>query len=154
MFKRILVPTDGSDLSSEAVIRAISFAKEAGAFLTFVCVAQPFPPMYYGSGAIFDPHLAADFQERGTAVAREILERAAGFARASGVACQILALVSEHPFEAIIEAAGRDGSDLIFMASHGRRGFKGWVLGSETQKVLTHSSIPVLVYRSENPCAG
>lgn len=149
MFRHILVPTDGSQLSTDAVIRAVSFAREAGARITFFCAVQPWPKMYYGEGAIFDPHLPANFRETMQGAAREILEGAEQLAKEAGVECGALALVSEEPYEAIIEAAQRNGCDLIFMASHGRRGVKALVLGSETQKVLTHSCIPVLVHRSE-----
>lgn len=149
MFRHILVPTDGSDLSCDAVVRAISFAKEAGARISFISVIQPFPKMYYGAGSIFDAHTPVTFREKMSEIAHEILESAERFAKASGVECRKLALVSERPYEAIIAAADQNKCDLIFMASHGRRGIKGLVLGSETQKVLTHSSIPVLVHRSD-----
>jgi nucleotide-binding universal stress UspA family protein len=147
MFKHILVPSDGSDLSCAAIVRAISFAKEAGARITFFCAIQPFPKMYYGMGAIFDSQLPSNYLGKMSAIARDILDCAEGFARASGVECSKLALVSEQPYEAILEAADQNSCDLIFMASHGRRGIKALVLGSETQKVLAHSSIPVLVHR-------
>lgn len=149
MFRHILVPTDGSPLSVDAVVRAISFAREAGARITFFCAVQPWPKMYYGEGAIFDPHLPANFREAMQGTAEDILDDAERRAREAGVDCGKLTLVSEEPYEAIIEAAQRTGCDLIFMASHGRRGVKALVLGSETQKVLTHSCIPVLVHRSE-----
>ena len=149
MFKHILVPIDGSDLSCDTVIRAVSFAKEAGARVTFFCAIQPFPMMYYGMGAIFDAHTPLDFREKMSDMAHDILESAESLARASGVECGTLTLVSEQPFEAIIAAANQNKCDLIFMASHGRRGVKALVLGSETHKVLTHSSIPVLVHREE-----
>ena len=148
MFKHILVPSDGSDLSCDTIVRAISFAKETGARITFFCAIQPFPKMYYGMGAIFDSHLPINYLEKMSDLAQEILDSAEGFAHASGVECGKLALVSEQPYEAIIEAANQNRCDLIFMASHGRRGIKALVLGSETQKVLAHSSIPVLVHRN------
>lgn len=149
MFQHLLVPTDGSPLSAEAVARAVSFAREAGARITFVCVIQPFPKMYFGTGAIFDGQAPVTFREQMSALAREILTEAQLLAFEAGVACSCQTLVSEHPYEAIIQAAEDHGSDLIFMASHGRRGLKAFVLGSETQKVLTHSTIPVLVHRSQ-----
>ncbi len=149
MFKHILVPTDGSPLSVDAVVRAVSFAREAGARITFFCAVQPWPKMYYGEGAIFDPHLPASFREAMQGTAEDVLHDAERRAREAGVDSDRLTLVSEEPYQAIIEAAQRSGCDLIFMASHGRRGVKALVLGSETQKVLTHSCIPVLVHRSE-----
>lgn len=147
MFKHLLVPTDGSQLSQEAVSRAISFAREAGARITFVCAEHPFPVMYCAEGAIFDTHAPARFHEMEDSAAHKILDAAEQLALSAGVECDTLALLSEDPYEAIIEGAARNNCDLIFMASHGRRGFKSLLLGSETRKVLTHSTIPVLVHR-------
>lgn len=148
MFKRILVPTDGSPLSLEAVARAVTFAREAGAHITFFCAVQPAPKMYYGMGAIFDNHTFATYRDKMLGTANDILDAAEKIAGDAGVECSKLTLVSEEPYEAIIEAATVNECDLIFMASHGRRGVSGLLLGSETQKVLTHSTIPVLVHRS------
>lgn len=148
MFRHLLVPTDGSPLSQEAVSRAISFAKEAGARITFFCAVQPAPKMYYGMGAIFDTHTFATYRENMVGAANEILDAAEKCAAEAGVPCGKTLLVSEEPYEAIIEAAHHNQCDLIFMASHGRRGISGLLLGSETQKVLTHTTIPVLVHRS------
>lgn len=147
MFKHILVPTDGSELSMATVKQAVSFARETGARLSFFCAQQPFPAMYFGIGAIFDAHAPARFHEEVDSVAHEILDAAAALARAAGVNGSTLTLVSAEPWEGIIEAAKRRDCDLIFMASHGRRGVGALLLGSETSKVLTHSRIPVLVYR-------
>ena len=147
MFKHILVPTDGSPLSQEAVTRAISFSREAGARITFLCAEHPFPAMYYGEGAIFAPHAPAEFHEREDSAAHAILDAAEKEAQEAGVECSKVAVISEEPYESIIEAANRNNCDLIFMASHGRRGLKALLLGSETQKVLTHSTIPVLIHR-------
>lgn len=148
MFKHILVPTDGSALSIEAFTRAVSFAREAGARITFFCAIQPAPKMYYGMGTIFDTHTFTTFRETMQSTAQKILDAAGKLAAEAGVECTKVMLVSEEPYEAIIEAANRNGCDLIFMASHGRRGVAGLLLGSETQKVLTHSTIPVLVHRA------
>jgi nucleotide-binding universal stress UspA family protein len=148
MFKHILVPTDGTQLSQDTVIRAISFARDAGARITFFCAEQPFPTMYFGIGAIFAADTPRIFHEKTDSTARDILDAAEKLAREAGVECSTLVLTSDAPYEAIIEAANRNACDLIFMASHGRRGVGGLLLGSETQKVLTHSTIPVLVHRS------
>lgn len=147
MFKHLLVPTDGSPLSQEAVTRAISFAREAGARITFFCAEKAFPSMYYGMGVIFDAHAPSQFHQAEDENAHAVLDAAEQQAQAAGVTCGKLALASDQPYLAIIEAAERNGCDLIFMASHGRRGVGTLLLGSETQKVLSHSSIPVLVYR-------
>lgn len=149
MFKHILVPTDGSPLSQEAVNRAVSFAREIGSRITFFCAVQPAPKMYYGTGAIFDRHAFATFREKMLGTANDILDAAGKIAEEAGVEYGKVTLVSEEPYNAIIEAASRNQCDLIFMASHGRRGVSGFLLGSETQKVLAYSTIPVLVHRSD-----
>lgn len=147
MFKHILVPTDGSELSQLSIANAILFAKELHAEITFFCAEQSFPAMYYGMGAIFDPHAPTKFHEEMEDVVKKILNNAQKQANEAGVECNTSILISNEPYEAIIKAADMNGCDLIFMASHGRRGIDGILLGSETQKVLIHSKIPVLVYR-------
>jgi len=147
MFKHILVPTDGSEISNDTVRRAVTFAKEAGARITFFFSKPDYPMAFYGEGALIDPTTPERFAEMAEAQAREILGAAEKQAQAAGVSCTSKSVVSDVPYEAIIEASASSGCDLIFMASHGRRGFSGLLLGSETQKVLTHSKIPVLVYR-------
>ena len=147
MFKHILVPTDGSALSDSTVARAVSFAKESGARITFFYSQPDFPMPIYGEGALIDPTTPEQFAKSAASEAEAILSKARGAAEASGVACDSDTAVNEGPYEAIIDAADRHGCDLIFMASHGRRGIAGLLLGSETQKVLTHSKTPVLVYR-------
>ncbi len=147
MFKHILVPTDGSALSSDAVARAVSFARESGARITFFYAKPEYPVAFYGEGALIDPTTPEKFAEMAEQQARQILDACERQARESGVTAGSLATVSDVPWEAIIDGATQAGCDLIFMASHGRRGLGGLLLGSETQKVLTHSKIPVLVYR-------
>lgn len=147
MFKHILVPTDGSALSTDTVKRAIGFAKEAGAKVTFFYAKPDYPIALYGEGALIDPTTPEKFAEMADKQSKEILAACEGLAALEGVASSSMSLVSDVPWEAIISAASNAGCDLIFMASHGRRGLSGLVLGSETQRVLTHSKIPVLVYR-------
>ncbi len=147
MFKHILVPTDGSQLSVETVKRAISFAREAGARITFFYAKPEYPVAFYGEGALIDPTTPEKFAEMAGMQAKEILDACNLDATNANVPCTTLAVTSDIPYEAIIDAASSAGCDLIFMASHGRRGFSGLLLGSETQKVLTHSKIPVLIYR-------
>lgn len=101
----------------------------------------------YGEGALIDPTTPEQFSRAAQAEAERILSKAREAATLSEVTSSGDTVVSEVPYEAIIESAERNGCDLIFMASHGRRGLSGFLLGSETQKVLTHSKIPVLVYR-------
>ena len=147
MFKHILVPTDGSELSSGTAARAITFAREAGARITFFFAKPDYPVAFYGEGALIDPTTPEKFAEMADQQASEILNRCEAAAKEAGVESSSTSLVSDIPYEAIISAADSTGADLIFMASHGRRGLSGLLLGSETQKVLTHSKIPVLVYR-------
>ena len=148
MFKHILVPTDGSELSQDTVRRAVSFAKETGARITAFYAKPEYPVTYYGEGVLIDTTSPEKFAELAEAQAQEILDFAANLCQEAGVPCTKLTAVSDIPYEAIIEAATNSACDLIFMASHGRRGFTSLLLGSETQKVLTHSTIPVLIYRS------
>lgn len=147
MFKHILVPTDGSQLSGDTVKRAIGFAKETSAKITFFFAKPDYPVAFYGEGALIDPTTPDKFAEMAEKQAKEILDTHEAAAKAAGVPSASLTSISDIPYEAIIAAAEEVGADLIFMASHGRRGISGLLLGSETQKVLTHSKIPVLVYR-------
>lgn len=147
MFKHILVPTDGSQLSTETVKRAIGFAQEAGARITFFYAKPDYPVAFYGEGALIDPTTPEKFAELADQQASEILATCTRESESAGVTCASLSITSDIPYEAIIEGANQAECDLIFMASHGRRGISGMLLGSETQKVLTHSKIPVLVYR-------
>ncbi|CAM5374728.1 universal stress protein [Thauera mechernichensis] len=147
MFEHILVPTDGSALSESTVARAVSFAKDAGARITFFYAQPDFPMPIYGEGALIDPTTPEQFAKSAASEASAILAKAKASADEAGVASDTDTAVNEVPYEAIIDAADRHGCDLIFMASHGRRGIAGLLLGSETQKVLTHSKTPVLVYR-------
>lgn len=147
MFKHILVPTDGSQLSLDTAKRAVEFAREAGARITFYFAKPDYPVAFYGEGALIDPTTPEKFAEMADAQAGDILAGCKGLADAAGVSSDAASSTSDIPYEAIIEAATNSGCDLIFMASHGRRGISGLLLGSETQKVLTHSKIPVLVYR-------
>jgi len=146
MFKHILVPTDGSPFSQENAKRAVSFAKEAGARITAFYAKHKYPIPYYAEG------LPAEFQttekdELEDARAEEILGFVDGLCREAGVSCAKATKTSDVIYEAIIETAAENNCDLIFMASHGRRGIGALLLGSETYKVLTHSKTPVLVYR-------
>ncbi|MEZ5616082.1 MAG: universal stress protein [Rhodocyclaceae bacterium] len=147
MFKHILVPTDGSALSTDTVKKAVDYARETGAKITFFYAKPDYPVAFYGEGALIDPTTPEKFAEMADKQAQEILAAAQALAAGAGVACGTAAETSDAPYQAIIDAAAANGCDLIFMASHGRRGLSGLLLGSETQKVLTHSKVPVLVYR-------
>ena len=147
MFKHIFVPTDGSELSRATVSRAVTFAREAGARVTAFFAKPEYPIAYFGEGALIDPTTPEKFAELADQQATEYLGEVQRLCAEAGVECSTVSATSDVPYEAIIEAADKAGCDLIFMASHGRRGFSGFLLGSETNKVLTHSRIPVLVYR-------
>ena len=147
MFKRILVPTDGSLFSRDAVRKAVSVAKENGAKISALYVKLP-PPAHYWSHVIWvnlpEPSAFEEFAEK---EAQEALAFVEGLCREHGVECSKFSVTNEHVYQAIIDEATKNSCDLIFMASHGRRGVDALVLGSETHKVLTHSKIPVLVSR-------
>ncbi len=147
MFKHILVPTDGSELSQATAQRAVSFAKEAGAKITAFFSKPEYPIAYFGEGALIDPTTPDTFAEMAEQQASQYLGEISKLCAEAGVPCDVVSATSDIPYEAIIEAATKAGCDLIFMASHGRRGISGFLLGSETNKVLTHSKVPVLVYR-------
>jgi len=147
MFKHIFVPTDGSELSRATAKRAVSFAKEAGARVTAFFAKPEYPIAYFGEGALIDPTTPEKFAELADQQANEYLGEVASLCAEQGVECNTVSATSDVPYEAIIEAAEKSGCDLIFMASHGRKGISGFLLGSETNKVLTHSKVPVLVYR-------
>ena len=144
MFKHILVPTDGSELSLEAVKAGVEFARETGARITFVTVTLPFP---YSPLIGFAPQVQATYEAGSRELAKEHLAQAVKLAGDAGVANGSKTYQHFSPYTCIIQAAEEAGCDAIFMASHGRRGVSGLLLGSETQKVLTHSKLPVIVYR-------
>ena len=143
MYKRILVPTDGSERSVKAVEGAARFARPLGATLVVMTVVEPYS---YTNLAEYRPESIEQYDERVTAEAEERLEAARKIAVAAGVEVKTVMVKSFSPAEAIIEQAEKNGCDIIFMASHGRKGIAAVLLGSETQKVLT-SHFPVMVYR-------
>ncbi|CAG9165869.1 hypothetical protein LMG23992_00629 [Cupriavidus laharis] len=144
MFQHILLPVDGSELSHKAVSAAIEFARATGARLTpYMCVEEY--PYVLSSDSSHEKKEV--FRQRVEASARQELSRIESAAALAGVPCTGHVSAAAAPFRGIINAAQDLGSDVIFMASHGRSGISGLLLGSETQKVLTHSTIPVLVFR-------
>ncbi|MBC7734845.1 MAG: universal stress protein [Bacteriovorax sp.] len=144
MFKRVLVPTDGSDITSKAIATAIGLAKSVGAQLYTISVKEPFPYSAISEMQPTPPQEFFDAQER---IATQRVQAVVELAKADGVACQAHTVEALHPWEAIIDHATSLECDLLVMASHGRRGVSALLLGSETQKVLTHSKVPVLVVR-------
>jgi len=147
MFKHILVPTDGSRLSVKAAKRAVKLAKSLGARVTGFYAAPDFSSTYYGDGYILRLPSAEAQAALSQKQARRCLSTIEVEAEVEKVPCEVFHMISDSPYEAIIDAAKKKKCDLIVMASHGRRGLSALVLGSETQKVLIHSKIPVLVCR-------
>jgi nucleotide-binding universal stress UspA family protein len=145
MYKHILIASDGSDLAQKAVRHGIAFAKEIGAKVTALTVSEPFHFATFDTAMIEDT--SATYKTRIASRVATILGAVATAAKAAEIECATVHVEDEHPYKAIIEQARAKGCDLILMASHGRRGVSALVLGSETVKVLTHSKIPVLVYR-------
>ncbi|MFM7648382.1 MAG: universal stress protein [Cyanobium sp.] len=146
-YRHILVPTDGSEISERAVEQAVSLAAALGARLRLLHVQVSFPISLVGVGELVEPStvdaLLAATQQRSETNLGEAMARAA----AAGVEAEQSLLVNPQPHQAILEEARTHGCDLIVMASHGRRGLEGLLIGSETQRVLTQSSCPVLVVR-------
>ena len=144
MYKHILVPTDGTALSLKAVRAAAKLAGKLKAKITTLYVIPPYMPGTTSEDIVYRASYSAQQYDKDMRkTADKALARAAA---ATGIAgCEKLAKIHDHPWEAIIEAASSRKCDLIVMASHGRRGLAGLLLGSETQKVLTHSKTPVLV---------
>jgi nucleotide-binding universal stress UspA family protein len=145
VYKHILIPTDGSDLSAMAITQGVAFAKEINAKVTGITVSVTFHTFALDPVALSDT--AEQYEKHCEARAEKYLAVVKAAAAAAQVPCETLHIIRDHPYEAIIDTAKRKGCDLIFMASHGRKGMAALVLGSETVKVLTHSKIPVLVCR-------
>lgn len=146
MYRKILLPTDGSALCETATARGIEFAKFAGASVVGFHAIPATSYLIYTEAGPSDV-LAEQFERDAVARGERLVKTVADQARAAGVPCETLTLVNDHPWEGIIEAAVTKGCDLIFMASHGRKGLSALLLGSETTKVLTHTKVPVLIYR-------
>lgn len=144
MYSRILVSTDGSAISEHAIAQAVQLARRLGARLFALTVTEPYP---YSPLAETLPISPQEHLDRELRVANARLLAVQQAAQAAGLECEGSAVEGEHPWQAIVEHAQRIEAELIVMASHGRRGVSALLLGSETQKVLTHTKIPVLVVR-------
>jgi nucleotide-binding universal stress UspA family protein len=147
MYKNLLVATDGSKLSDKALAHAISLAQAVGANLTAFYAAPDYPMPAYADGVVYEPVSRKEYAKLAAEDAEKILDAAAAKAAAAGVDCETAFAIASAPWEAILAAAKKHKSDAIVMASHGRRGLSAVLLGSETQKVLTHSKLPVIVVR-------
>ncbi len=145
MFKAILFPTDGSDLSDKATATVVEFARLHQARILAISVIQPLlMPALGDSGAMLE---AGQYETQMQAAAREHLGKVAAAANSGGVPFEGVIASSPNPYEEIVDAASKHGCDIIVMASHGRTGLSKLLLGSETQNVLSHTSLPVLVLR-------
>ena len=144
MYKRILVPTDGSEITAKAIQTAVALAKATGATLTTLSVKEPFPYSAISEMQPVPPQEFYDAQER---IAAARVKAVVDSAKDSGLNCDGYTVEALHPWEAILDHAKQQGCDLIVMASHGRRGMSALLLGSETSRVLTHSPLPVLVVK-------
>jgi nucleotide-binding universal stress UspA family protein len=147
MYKHILVPTDGSKLSAKAIKAAARLAQICQARLTGIYVIPPYAAPVYAEGTIYGALSPRNYNEMREKEAKKALAVVDIEAQTSGVEASTMSLTADQPWRAIISAARSKKCDLIVMASHGRRGLAGLLLGSETAKVLTHSKIPVLVCR-------
>lgn len=145
MFTHLLLPTDGSALSSHAIEQGLALAESLGARATILTVVEPFQSFNVSAELLAD--VRESYEKSSRENAEKILQAGADKANALGVAVETVLADGTQPHRQIVEAAGERGCDLIVMASHGRRGVSALLLGSETQKVLTHSSTPVLVIR-------
>ena len=148
MFKHILVPTDGSKLAAKGVKAGVKLAKALGARVTGVYVIQPYFPPMYGEGVAYVPSLSPqEYKKYSEKAARRALAAVEIEARAAGVRCAIQFVTDPQPWGGTLRVARTRKCDAIAMASHGRGGLGGVLLGSQTQRVLAHSKIPVLVSR-------
>lgn len=145
MFKHLLVPTDGSSLSAKAVQAAIEFAKVVGGRITALSVAEPYPYSALAESAYLPDQTR--YEKEMQDHARRFVTEVAELAAAAGVPCDTRVGLSFSPYEEICNTAKELRCDAIFMASHGRKGINRLFVGSETQKVLAHTTLPVMVFR-------
>lgn len=147
MFKHILIPTDGSRTAAKAIQAGVALAKEMGAKVTGYYAQEPLPTHFYGEGYVADRKMTAEFERRSREYAERCVGEIGAAAKKAGVRFESLIVKAAVPYKGIVEAAKKAKCDAIFIASHGHRGLARLVLGSVTNKVLTHSDIPVLVFR-------
>lgn len=147
MYRNILVATDGSRLSAKAVAHAVGLASALGAKLTSFYASPDYPAPAYAEGVVYEPMSRREYALLCKEEAEKIFKKVVPIAAASTVKLTTVHAISSTPWEAIIAAAKKNKADVIVMASHGRKGVSALLLGSETQKVLTHSRLPVIVVR-------
>jgi nucleotide-binding universal stress UspA family protein len=147
MYRNILVATDGSRLSAKAVSHAIALARALGAKLTGFHASPDYPVPAYADGVMYEPVSPKEYAAMCKKEADRILSAVGAKAQAAGIRFTAAQAIAAAPWEAILATARKQRCDAIVMASHGRRGVSALLLGSETQKVLTHSKLPVIVVR-------
>jgi nucleotide-binding universal stress UspA family protein len=153
MFKRILVPVDGSELSTRAAKTAMTLAREHGASLVLLHVTLPYVPQYAGEIAMVDSTSEKLYDERIGVSAKQILDTVEGVARAEGIATERALESHAHPDEAIAKVVKAKHCDLVVIATHGRGAVARFFMGSVTTRLLTRCSVPILVYRDESMVA-
>ena len=147
MYEHLLVATDGSKLSANAVATAVALANALGAKVTALYASPGYPTPMYAEGVAYAPMSRKEYAALCAKEADKILKPVSRTAEAAGVELESVHVIADAPWEAILAAARKGKCDVIVMASHGRRGVSAFLLGSETQKVLTHSKVPVVVVR-------
>jgi nucleotide-binding universal stress UspA family protein len=147
MFKRILIPTDGSVLSRKAIKAGVRLAKALRAKVTAYYAMEMFQPYVYGDGTVIDSATLDAFEQRARQQGQKYLAEVEKAAKTAGVGCEKVMTKPVTPYQGIIDAARKRKCDVIFMASHGRGEFASLILGSVTHKVLAKSKVPVIVYR-------
>lgn len=147
MFKHILIATDGSPASNKAAKAGIALAGALGAKVTAYCAVEQLQPIYADEGYMMDQKMIDGFEKSALTAGQKRADAIGKMAKAASVPFASVVAKAATPYEGIIAAAKKRKCDVIFMASHGRRGFSKLIMGSVTQKVLTHSKIPVVVYR-------
>ena len=147
MYQRILIATDGSTLSRKAVSSGLELAALTGASVVALKIVPRYPVSYFECGVALSVNNVADVEKQWAEAALAVVEKVKLAAEAEGIRAKAVTISSDFTAEAIINAAKKHKCDLIVMASHGRRGMKRLLMGSETMHVLTHSHIPVLVLR-------
>jgi nucleotide-binding universal stress UspA family protein len=145
MLDNVLIPTDGTEVSTQAAAFGVQLAKKMGAKVTVVTVTTPADDIMVGEVSVI--RNTEEYEKKASASARAMLDVIGKLAMEAGVACEKVHARSALPWHGILETAKSSKADMIVMASHGRRGLSGMMIGSETQRVVNHSHIPVTIYR-------
>jgi nucleotide-binding universal stress UspA family protein len=147
MYRHILIPTDGSELAKKAIVSAVALAKGVGARVTGLYAVPEYIPPVDAMVPVYQFPSPDEYRRQAAIEAELVLKEVVDACAAAGVPCEVTHGIDSHPYRLILATAKAQGCDLICMSSHGRRGITALILGSETQKVLTHGDLPVLVIR-------